>query len=156
MEQKLSDSGLLKQQAFFGAVDCSRRAACWRCTTRRMAAGLCHSDLSVINGDPRPMPMVLGRAASRVVQHLGEGVTQLRPGDHMVAFVSSCGHCMPCSDGRLALCDPAPRPTRRLTPVVAELRRDEVAVPLSESDDKHSPGLVGQVWRIEHGVVHAA
>ena len=40
------------------------------------AAGLCHSDLSVINGDrPRPMPMVLGHEAAGIVEELGEGVT---------------------------------------------------------------------------------
>ena len=42
------------------------------------AAGLCHSDLSVINGDrPRPMPMALGHEAAGIVEALGEGVTDL-------------------------------------------------------------------------------
>jgi alcohol dehydrogenase len=72
------------------------------------AAGLCHSDLSVINGDrPRPLPMVLGHEAAGVVAELGEGVTDLQPGDHVVlVFVPSCGHCGPCSEGRPALCEP--------------------------------------------------
>lgn len=72
------------------------------------AAGLCHSDLSVINGDrPRPMPMALGHEAAGTVEELGEGVTDLRRGDHVVlVFVPSCGHCAPCAEGRPALCEP--------------------------------------------------
>ena len=72
------------------------------------AAGLCHSDLSVINGDrPRPMPMALGHEAAGVVEELGAGVTDLQVGDHVVVvFVPSCGHCAPCAEGRPALCEP--------------------------------------------------
>jgi alcohol dehydrogenase len=72
------------------------------------AAGLCHSDLSVINGDrPRPTPMLLGHEASGVVEELGPGVDDLQKGDHVVmVFVPSCGHCPPCSEGRPALCEP--------------------------------------------------
>ena len=70
------------------------------------AAGLCHSDLSVINGDrPRPTPMLLGHEAAGVVEALGEGVDDLAKGDHVVlVFVPSCGHCVPCAEGRPALC----------------------------------------------------
>lgn len=72
------------------------------------AAGLCHSDLSVINGDrPRPTPMALGHEAAGVVVECGEGVHDLAPGDHVVmVFVPSCGHCLPCMEGRPALCEP--------------------------------------------------
>jgi alcohol dehydrogenase len=72
------------------------------------AAGLCHSDLSVINGDrPRPLPMVLGHEAAGIVEELGEGVTDLQRGDHVIlVFVPSCGHCPPCAEGRPALCEP--------------------------------------------------
>jgi alcohol dehydrogenase len=72
------------------------------------AAGLCHSDLSVIDGSrPRPMPMVLGHEAAGVVHAVGAGVTQFAPGDHVVfAFVPSCGTCLPCAEGRPALCEP--------------------------------------------------
>lgn len=72
------------------------------------AAGLCHSDLSVINGDrPRPMPMALGHEAAGVVAALGPGVRDLAVGDHVVVvFVPSCGHCAPCAEGRPALCEP--------------------------------------------------
>ncbi|MBQ1766717.1 MAG: zinc-dependent alcohol dehydrogenase family protein [Aquincola sp.] len=72
------------------------------------AAGLCHSDLSVINGDrPRPMPMALGHEAAGIVEALGPGVGDLVVGDHVVVvFVPSCGHCAPCAEGRPALCEP--------------------------------------------------
>jgi alcohol dehydrogenase len=75
---------------------------------RIRAAGLCHSDLSVINGSrPRPMPMALGHEAAGEVVEVGPGVTDLKPGDHVVcAFVPSCGHCLPCQEGRPALCEP--------------------------------------------------
>ena len=75
---------------------------------RIKAAGLCHSDLSVINGDrPRPMPMALGHEAAGVVEQLGDGVHDLAIGDHVVlVFVPSCGHCHPCAEGRPALCEP--------------------------------------------------
>lgn len=75
---------------------------------RIAAAGLCHSDLSVINGDrPRPMPMALGHEAAGAVEALGEDVTDLAPGDHVVmVFMPSCGHCVPCAEGRPALCEP--------------------------------------------------
>lgn len=76
---------------------------------RIAAAGLCHSDLSTINGDrPRPTPMALGHEAAGVVEALGPGVDDLAPGDHVVlVFVPSCGHCRPCAEGRPALCEPA-------------------------------------------------
>jgi len=75
---------------------------------RIAAAGLCHSDLSVINGDrPRPVPMALGHEAAGRVEAVGAGVTDLTPGDHVVmSFMPSCGHCLPCAEGRPALCIP--------------------------------------------------
>ncbi|RKT87865.1 alcohol dehydrogenase [Saccharopolyspora antimicrobica] len=74
---------------------------------RVRAAGLCHSDLSVINGTrPRPLPMALGHEAAGEVVEAGQG-TGFAPGDHVVlAFVPSCGDCERCVAGRPALCGP--------------------------------------------------
>ncbi|MEX0589804.1 MAG: zinc-binding dehydrogenase, partial [Xanthobacteraceae bacterium] len=71
-------------------------------------AGLCHSDLSIINGDrPRPMPMVIGHEAAGIVAKPGPGVDDLKQGDHVViVFMPSCGRCIPCAEGRPALCEP--------------------------------------------------
>ncbi|PES95261.1 alcohol dehydrogenase [Priestia megaterium] len=70
------------------------------------AAGLCHSDLSVINGKRgRVLPIALGHEASGVVEALGEDVENFEVGDHVVCtFVPSCGECEYCLNGRPALC----------------------------------------------------
>jgi Zn-dependent alcohol dehydrogenase len=75
---------------------------------RVLAAGLCHSDLSVINGSrPRPMPMVLGHEATGEVVELGANVRDFAVGDRVVfSFVPMCGHCAPCASGRPVLCEP--------------------------------------------------
>ncbi|MFE7397613.1 zinc-binding dehydrogenase [Streptomyces sp. NPDC057557] len=73
---------------------------------RIAAASLCHSDLSVVNGDRvRPLPMALGHEAVGVVQETGPGVGRVSPGDHVaLVFVPSCGFCGDCAAGRPALC----------------------------------------------------
>jgi Zn-dependent alcohol dehydrogenase len=73
---------------------------------RIRAAGLCHSDLSVIDGSrPRVMPMLLGHEATgEVVVSEAPGFA---PGDTVgFAFVPACGACGPCAEGRAALCEP--------------------------------------------------
>ncbi|HLG70203.1 MAG TPA: zinc-dependent alcohol dehydrogenase family protein [Chloroflexota bacterium] len=71
------------------------------------SAGLCHSDLSVINGSlPRPMPIVLGHEASGIVQEIGPGVRGVKRGDHVVlSWVPSCHACRFCLEGRPNLCE---------------------------------------------------
>ena len=72
------------------------------------AAGLCHSDLSAINGDrPWPVPIVIGHEAAAEVLEVGPGVLDVKVGDHVVLiFRPSCGTCPECSVGRPALCGP--------------------------------------------------
>jgi len=78
---------------------------------RMLAAGLCHSDLSVIDASrPRVMPMVLGHEACGEVVEVGPDTGSLARGDRVVlAFVPSCGHCASCTSGRPALCEPGAR-----------------------------------------------
>ncbi|MET9921831.1 zinc-binding dehydrogenase [Streptomyces sp. NPDC006435] len=73
---------------------------------RVAAASLCHSDLSVVNGDRvRPLPMALGHEAVGIVEDTGPGVGRVSPGDHVaLVFVPSCGFCADCAAGRPALC----------------------------------------------------
>jgi alcohol dehydrogenase len=72
------------------------------------AAGLCHSDLSVIDGSrPRVVPMLLGHEAAGIVREVGPGVRTVAEGDHVVfSFVPTCGRCTMCLCGRAALCEP--------------------------------------------------
>ena len=76
---------------------------------RVTAAGLCHSDLSVIDGTrARPLPMLLGHEAVGEVLELGSAVRDLAVGDQVVCtFVPSCGSCLSCAVGRPALCEQA-------------------------------------------------
>jgi Zn-dependent alcohol dehydrogenase len=69
------------------------------------AAGLCHSDLSVVNGDrPRPLPLALGHEAVGRVEAVGPGC-RLAVGDRVVlAFLPACGHCPACHAGEVWLC----------------------------------------------------
>jgi len=71
---------------------------------RITASGICHSDLSVINGArPRPVPMLLGHESTGIVEKLGEGVDDLEVGQHVsLAFLPRCGKCPAClTDGKL-------------------------------------------------------
>ena len=72
------------------------------------AAGLCHSDLSVINGSRLwPLPMVIGHEACGHVVETGAGVSDLRADDAVVfSFLPTCGHCPMCVAGRASLCEP--------------------------------------------------
>ena len=97
------------------------------------AAGLCHSDLSVIDGSrPRVMPMSLGHEAAGEVVEIGEGVGSLAVGDHVVlAFVPACGACGPCRSGRAALCEPGAAANAKGTLLSGQIRlRDGNAEPV--------------------------
>ncbi|MCC6531698.1 MAG: alcohol dehydrogenase catalytic domain-containing protein [Burkholderiales bacterium] len=76
---------------------------------RIAGAGLCHSDLSVINGDrPRPVPLALGHEGSGEVVEVGAAIDDVRPGDHVVfQFSAACGRCRRCVEGRPQVCERA-------------------------------------------------
>jgi aryl-alcohol dehydrogenase len=72
---------------------------------RIVATGICHSDVSVINGDlPLPTPIILGHEGSGIVEAVGSGVTRLVPGDHVVLSFAYCGECLPCRTGHPVYC----------------------------------------------------
>lgn len=74
---------------------------------RTGASGVCHSDLSVSNGTiPLPTPIVLGHEGAGIVEAVGEGVTRVAPGDHVVvSWVPQCGECYMCNHGQPFLCE---------------------------------------------------
>ncbi len=74
---------------------------------RMVAAGVCHSDLSMSDGTlMAPTPIVLGHEGAGVVEEVGEGVTALRAGDHVVvSWVPQCGRCFYCSRRQGHLCE---------------------------------------------------
>jgi S-(hydroxymethyl)glutathione dehydrogenase / alcohol dehydrogenase len=82
---------------------------------RTMATGVCHSDLHFVDGFyPYPAPAILGHEAAGVVEAVGDQVTYVQPGDHVIACLSTfCGSCDYCLTGRPSLC--ASKPGRGFT-----------------------------------------
>src|SRR6266511_710198 len=84
------------------------------------ASGVCHSDLSVINGTlPLPPPCILGHEGTGVVEKVGSEVSGLKPGDRVIgSFIPACGVCWFCHNGQSNLCEQtyavmaSPRATR--------------------------------------------
>ena len=74
---------------------------------RLAAAGVCHSDLSCQNGTiPIPTPAVLGHEGAGIIEEVGEGVTRVKPGDHVVvSFVPQCGECYFCTRDQGFMCE---------------------------------------------------
>jgi S-(hydroxymethyl)glutathione dehydrogenase/alcohol dehydrogenase len=75
-------------------------------TLKLGACGVCHSDLSATNGTLQmQLPLILGHEAAGEVVEVGEGVQDLKPGDHVVSsFIYMCGECRFCAAGRPVLC----------------------------------------------------
>lgn len=71
-----------------------------------VATGVCHSDLLPIKGDiPQALPVVVGHEGAGIVEKVGPGVTNVKPGDHVIiASVYNCGKCHSCIDGQPSLC----------------------------------------------------
>lgn len=96
------------------------------------AAGLCHSDLSVINGDrPRPVPMALGHEAAATVLEAGAHAAGFAPGDRVVlTFLPMCGECIRCRSGEGWLCAAGAAANGAGTLVAGERRLSEAGCPV--------------------------
>ena len=76
---------------------------------RVVATGLCHTDLSAREGlIPFPLPGVLGHEGAGVVEEVGDGVTDLAAGDHVVMSFAFCGDCRTCRGGHPVYCESWP------------------------------------------------
>src|SRR5258705_5104929 len=71
------------------------------------ASGVCHSDYHVVSGATKhPMPLTPGHEGAGVVEAVGEGVTAIKPGDHVILnWAPACGECFYCQRGKSNLCD---------------------------------------------------
>jgi len=89
------------------------------------ASGLCHSDLSVINGDrPRQLPLVLGHECAGEIVEVGPAVQNFKVGDRVVfVFIPNCGQCISCSEGRPQLCEPGAKSNAEGTLILSGARR---------------------------------
>lgn len=103
------------------------------------AAGLCHSDLSVVNGDrPRPMPMALGHEATGIVEAVGSvDDSGFAIGDRVIlAFLPSCGECVRCRSGEGYMC-----PTAAEANGKGELLRGGCRLHDGDADIRHHLGV---------------
>lgn len=78
---------------------------------RLAASGVCHTDLSIARGNlDHPAPAVIGHEGAGVVEEIGDGVTAVQPGDHVVlSWIAQCGACYPCRRGQGHVCEAYPR-----------------------------------------------
>lgn len=73
---------------------------------RVVASGVCHTDMVIRDQKfTTPLPMVLGHEGAGVVEAVGEAVTEVAPGDHVVMTYMWCGHCHTCETGHPAHCE---------------------------------------------------
>jgi S-(hydroxymethyl)glutathione dehydrogenase/alcohol dehydrogenase len=84
---------------------------------RTGAAGLCHSDFTIMHGGlSRPLPYVPGHESAGIVEAVGSEVTYVKPGDHVITHVNAfCGHCDACLSGLSHMCHTLPAGQEYLT-----------------------------------------
>lgn len=95
---------------------------------RTAAAGVCHSDHHYLTGAyDTPLPTVMGHESAGVVEAVGELVSYVRAGDHVITSLSVfCGHCEYCLSGRMALC--AHEDTMRPADHAPRLSQDDAVI----------------------------
>jgi alcohol dehydrogenase len=114
------------------------------------AAGVCHSDLSVVDGNRmRPLPMLLGHEAAGIVERIGNNVTDLVIGQRVVmTFLPRCGHCAACGTDGLTPCEPGTAANTAGTLLGGGMRLSQAGQPVY-----HHVGVSGFAT---HAVVHRA
>jgi S-(hydroxymethyl)glutathione dehydrogenase/alcohol dehydrogenase len=117
---------------------------------RTAAAGLCHSDLHFMEGKyPWATPVVLGHESAGVVEAVGDQVTYVQPGDHVISCLSVyCGNCEQCLTGHLSLCENRADTQR---PIDGEPRLHQNGAPLWQFFDLSS--FAEQMLVHEHALV---
>lgn len=114
------------------------------------AAGICHSDLSVVDGNRvRPVPMLLGHEAAGIVERVGDGVGDVAVGARVVlAFLPRCGHCAACATEGLTPCEPGSAANAAGTLLGGDIRLSRAGHPV-----RHHLGVSGFAT---HAVVNRA
>ncbi len=97
---------------------------------RYVASGVCHSDLHVMQGImAHPLPVILGHEGAGVVEAVGESVTSVQVGDHVLtSYIPSCGRCPYCVVGRGNLCDLRDKPRHLMHDGTARFRKGEAEI----------------------------
>ena len=95
---------------------------------RTVNAGLCHSDLHFMTGDwQMPPPLCMGHEAAGVVEAVGEDVTYVKKGDHVITCLSGfCGTCRYCTNGQMSICSNKPSNKGRDKPSLTNANGDAV------------------------------
>jgi alcohol dehydrogenase len=122
------------------------------------AAGVCHSDLSVVDGNRvRPVPMLLGHEAAGIVERAGDGVDDIEPGDRVVmTFLPRCGDCDGCrTDGRLP-CAPGTAANNAGTLLGGGIRLHRHAAPADDRPAQDVRHHLGVSAFATHAVVNRA
>ncbi|WP_411285101.1 alcohol dehydrogenase catalytic domain-containing protein [Lapillicoccus sp.] len=96
------------------------------------AAGLCHSDLSVVDGTRlRPVPMLLGHESAGIVEEVGSRVDDVRVGQRVImTFLPRCGRCRACATGGIIPCEPGSAANNAGTLLEGSVRLHRDGVPV--------------------------
>ena len=115
-----------------------------------VATGICHTDLVVKAGLlPTPMPVVLGHEGAGIVESVGENVTHMKPGDHVVMTFNYCNHCPSCDEEAYSYC-------HEFFPRNFFAVREDGTSALSQNDELIHGNFFGQSSFATYAICHTA
>lgn len=115
---------------------------------RIVGTGLCHTDLVARDGlVPTPFPVVLGHEGAGIVERVGDAVTKVKPGDHVVMTFNSCGRCPSCVDYRVCYC-------HEFFPLNFFAARTDGTSALSKDGERINGNFFGQSSFATHAIGH--